>query len=332
MNNHSSRIVVVGGGKGSSNLMKGLKRYTSNLTAIVTMFDSGGSSGLLRQEFGLPPLGDLRQCLLALGEDTEETRPMREAMEYRFDDESSLNGHSVGNLFMAALTSRNNNIERSIEDLGRLLRVKGQVIPVTLERADLCAELEDGSVIQGESDIDLRQSPLPRVECIFLVPEVEANPRAIQAIMEADAVVLGPGDLYTSILPNLLPKGIPEAIANSDALCIYISNLMTKLGETDDFKASRFVGEVVKYMNPGKLDWAIINTHMPSDSVRKAYTAEHAYAVEFDLEDVRRQVTGIVAATLAKGILPLRHDPDLTASAVLQVMDTGRLVSLSGPF
>ncbi|MCH8109001.1 MAG: YvcK family protein, partial [Chloroflexi bacterium] len=244
------KILVIGGGSGSSNILRGLKRYPVELTVIVTMFDSGGSSGLLRKEFGYPPFGDLRQCLMALSDDSQDTQRLKEALEFRFGTDSSLKGHSVGNLLLAALTSLSDNLELALHDISRLLGVTGQVIPVTLETAELCAELDDGRLIVGESDIDLRFTPLPRIKKIFLNREVEANPRAIQAILDADAIVFGPGDLYTSILPNTLPKGIVDAVASSKGIRIYMCNLMTKQGETDGFKASDFTRTMTRYLNP----------------------------------------------------------------------------------
>jgi uncharacterized cofD-like protein len=325
VNGHRPKIVVIGGGSGSSNLLRGLKRYTSELTAIVTMFDSGGSSGLLREEFGFPPFGDLRQCLLALGDATQETQAVREALAFRFSSKSSLNGHNVGNLFMAALTSLNNDLEKAVDTMGQLLRVNGQVIPVTLQRADLCAELEDGSIVSGESNIDLRTASIPRIKRIFLDAEVQANPRAISAVTEANAVVLGPGDLYTSILPNLLARGLREAIAECQATRIYVCNLMTKRGETDNFKASDFLREVTRYLGRANLDWAVVNITTPSAAIQQAYVEEEAYPVEADLEDVKGYVNGVLAAPLATNELPLRHDSQRTAEVILQLMAAGRV-------
>ena len=322
-NGFRQSVVVIGGGTGISYVLMGLKQYDVNLTAIVTMFDSGGSSGLLRTEFGYPPLGDLRQCLLALGDETQETRILRDVFKFRFGLGTSLKGHSVGNLVLAALTSVDDDVEQAIARVSHVLHVKGQVVPVTLERADLCAELEDGHVIQGESNIDLRSSSTPRIKRIFLAPEVNANPKAIQAVMESDAIVLGPGDLYTSVLPNLLLTGMQGAIAESKATCIYVSNLMTKHGETDGFKASDFIREVAKYLKPATLDWVIVNSAMPSEAILRAYEAESAYPVRLDLEDARHYARGVLAASLASGERPLRHDPDRTAVAILKAMEAG---------
>ena len=319
------KIVVIGGGSGSSAVLQGLKRSTPKLSAVVTMFDSGGSSGLLQSEFGYPPLGDLRQCLLALSEDNETTRPLRELIGFRFLPESSLNGHSLGNLLLAALTTIGDDLERAIDEMARLLRVTGDVIPVALKRADLCAELEDGSIISDESSIDLRGKPSPRIERVFLNRPVAANPKAIKAILDADAVVLGPGDLYTSIIPNLLVKGIPGALAATKATRIYVCNLMTKLGETDGFKASDFVNELVCYLGGPHLDWAVINTRLLPESIREVYRLEAAQPVKADLELVQLYVPGVIAACLGNNQVPLKHNPDRIAEAVLSIIGSGRV-------
>ena len=324
-NGHRPKIVVIGGGTGISNILQGLKGYPADLTAIVTMFDSGGSSGLLREEFGYPPFGDLRQCIMALGADGQETEAIRRALEFRFGSKTSLNGHSVGNLLLAALTSVNNDLEQALKDIGHILGVSGQVVPVTLEQSELCAELEDSQIIQGESNIDFRSTPLPRITKIFLNPEVRANPKAIKAVLEADTLVFGPGDLYTSILPNLLVKGMVEAIDSCQATRLYVCNLMTKPGETDGFKASDFIKEVTNYLNPGHLDWALINTAIPTPDLLQAYKTENAYIVEPDLEEVSKYVYGTISKGFAQMSLPLRHDASATADAIYQASNVGRL-------
>ena len=324
-NSNEPKIVVIGGGTGSSVVLRGLKSHTSELTAIVTMFDSGGSSGLLQEEFGYPPLGDLRQCLLGLSEDDETTKALRELIGFRFRQESSLNGHSLGNLLLAALTTLGEDLERAIDQMARLLRITGHVIPVALERADLCAELEDGRVVRGESNIDLRGETSPRIERVFLDPTITANPKAIKSILDADAVVLGPGDLYTSIIPNLLADGIPQALAATKATRIYVCNLMTKLGETDDFMAADFVREVIRYLNGTCLDWTLVNTRPVSEAVREAYRDEGAHPVEVDLEAVGRQVPGVFATCVGNDQIPFMHEQDRIAEAVLSIASIGRV-------
>lgn len=319
------KIVVIGGGSGSSAVLRGLKHRTSKLSAVVTMFDSGGSSGLLQAEFGYPPLGDLRQCLLGLSEDSESNRALRELLDFRFQQESSLKGHSLGNLLLAALTTIGKDLEPAIEEMSRLLRITGRVIPVALDRADLCAELYNGDVVIGESNIDLRRQRDPRIKHVFLNPSASASPRAIDAILEADVVVLGPGDLYTSIVPNLLAKGIPEALAQTQATRIYVCNLMTKLGETDDFKTSDFVRQIIQYLNGPNLDWALINTQEISKDIQEAYLAEGAHPVICDIETVRDQVPGVFVTHLGNNKVPLKHDQSRIADSVFRIAEMGRV-------
>lgn len=210
--------------------------------------------------------------------------------------------------------------------MSRLLRISGQVLPVTLERADLCARLQSGEVIRGESNIDLRGQRSPKIDRVFLDPQVSASPRALSAIMDADVVVLGPGDLYTSIIPNLLVTGVSEALATTQATCIYVCNLMTKLGETDDFKASDFVGEMVRYMGGPHLDWVMVNSQEVPAEVRDAYLAEEAVPVVPDMELVRKQVPGVLAARLSNNQVPLKHDQKRVAEAVARIADIGRIL------
>ncbi len=317
------RIVVIGGGSGSSVLLRGLKRHAVDLTAIVTMFDSGGSTGLLRREFGYPPLGDLRQCLVALSEDSETTKALRSASEFRFEKDSSLNGHSLGNLLLAALTTVRNDLEDGIGEMSRILRIRGSVVPVSLEQADLCAELEDGSVLRGESNIDLRNAEIPRISRVFLDPPVAANPRALKAILAADVVVFGPGDLYTSIIPNLLVSDVAQALRLTNAKLVYVCNLMTKHGETDGYRASDFTGEICRYVGT-KLDWAVLNTGYVPPQVRRMYVDERAEPVEIDEEEVAKRADRILAAPFSVADPKVRHDSDRLAASIVRIAADGR--------
>jgi len=220
------RVVIIGGGSGSSAALRGLKSHNTDLTAIVTMFDSGGSTGILREEFGYPALGDIRQCLVALSPTgNEQIAALNSALGFRFDTGSSLQGHSVGNLVLAALTTVYNGVQGAIDELSTMMLLRGQVVPVTLDEAHLCARLVDGEVIRTESAIDLRGSNGPGISEVFLDSDVKANPRALEAIKTADAILLGPGDLYTSIVPNLLVEEISAAIRDTEAPVIYACKL-----------------------------------------------------------------------------------------------------------
>ena len=301
-------------------LLRGLRQHPVDLTAIVTTFDSGGSSGILRDEFGYPPFGDLRKCLVALSDSDNGMNSLRTASEFRFSSDSSLNGHSLGNLLLAALTSLHNDVEGAITEMSRMLNIDGKVIPVALQPADLCAELEDGSHLRGESTIDLRGGDIPRIMNVFLDPVVDANPRALEAIEDADAIVFGPGDLYTSIIPNLLARHVPEAVARSKARKIYICNLMTKCGETGDFAVSDFASEVVRYLNGLKLDSVLVNSRPVPRNVRTRYASEGAVPVVHDENKLSQHTRTVLAAPFSINHPKVRHDPERLAEAVLSAM------------
>ncbi len=329
MSNDRNKIVVIGGGSGTSAAIRGLKSHNTDLTAVVTMFDSGGSTGILRDEFGYPPFGDLRQCLAALSPDGDErTDALDQALGFRFDSDSSLNGHSVGNLVLAALTTAYGGLQPALDEISSILRVDGQVVPVTLSAAHLCARLLDGQVIRTESAIDLRGANAPGIDEVFLDKQVTANDRAINALNEADAILLGPGDLYTSVIPNLLVPGIAEAIRESNASVIYACNLMTKAGETDGFGASDFAREIVRYLDGRKLDYLLVNDSKFPTNVLNAYSQEHAEqvvivngrALEFASEIVEGDFVHI-------DDLQVRHDSKKLADVVMASLESKKPLS-----
>jgi uncharacterized cofD-like protein len=314
------RIVVIGGGSGSSVLLAGLKKRTSNITAIVSMFDSGGSTGILREEFGYPPLGDIRQCLAALSGDDQKAAALRSAFDFRFSSSSSLKGHSVGNLILAALTSAlDTGITGAIQELSAMLDITGRVVPVTLEDAHLCAELADGRVVVGESRIDLRGEETPPIKRVFLDRKAEANPEAVAAIAAADVVVLGPGDLYTSIVPNLLASGIPEALRSSAAPVTYVCNVMTKLGETSEYDAAKFTETIFHYMGDTKLDFAIVNTQSIPSDVQARYATEGAHPVDPDGDRIMRYTKSVIHESLLNLGPLVRHDGGRLAELVIGI-------------
>ena len=243
--NNEAKVVVIGGGTGLSTMLRGLKQYTSHITAIVTVGDDGGGSGKLREDLGMLPPGDIRNCILALA-DTEPL--MEDLLQYRFT-EGSLKGQCFGNLFLAAMAGISENFEDAVQKMSSVLAVKGKVLPVTLDDMKLIAELENGEIIEGESKIPseviFRNT---RIKKIAIKP-IDAKPleEAIKAINNADVIIMGPGSLYTSIIPNLLVKGIPEAICKSPAKKVYISNVMTQPGETDGFKVSNHLKVLMDY-------------------------------------------------------------------------------------
>lgn len=312
------KIVVIGGGTGTYTALLGLKKYTLNLTAIVSMSDSGGSTGRLRDEFGVLPPGDVRRALLALSSAPEQIM-LRRLFDYRFNKGASLSGHSFGNLFLTALTEITGREDKAIEEAGKILNIKGRVLPVTLTPNHLCARLEDGTVIRGETNIDIRRvRPDLRILDVFLDNPAKIHPEAAKAIKEADLVVIGPGDLYTSVIVNLLVEGLSKAVRETRGKVIYVCNIMNKHGETDDFRASGFVHEVSNYLgDEGVLDAVIINKgRYPAELLRK-YKEEKAFPVEVDLPEVKKLVSKVVIGDFAaKGTL-LRHDPQKLAKATL---------------
>lgn len=329
MSNDRNKIVVIGGGSGTSAAIRGLKSHNTDLTAVVTMFDSGGSTGILRDEFGYPPFGDLRQCLVALSPDGDErTDALDQALGFRFDSDSSLNGHSVGNLVLAALTTAYGGLQPALDEISSILRVDGQVVPVTLSAAHLCARLLDGQVIRTESAIDLRGANAPGIDEVFLDKQVTANDRAINALNEADAILLGPGDLYTSVTPNLLVPGIAEAIRESNASVIYACNLMTKAGETDGFGASDFAREIVRYLDGRKLDYLLVNDSKFPTNVLNAYSQEHAQQVVIDNGRALEFASEIVESDFVHiDDLQVRHDSKKLADVVMASLESKKPVS-----
>lgn len=317
----SPRIVVIGGGTGNYVVLKGLKQHTPNLTAIVAMTDSGGSSGRLRSELGQLPPGDVRQCLIALSPDSHSDLILRQLLDYRFDRGVGLEGHSFGNLFLAALTEISGSIADAIIEAGRMLRIKGTVLPVTMTKTDLHARLVDGSEVIGEASIDVREEKLGvGIDYVYLDPKAYIYPPVATAIEEADLVMMGPGDLYTSIIPNLLVDGVSEAIHKSRARVAYTVNLMTKPGESDAFKASDFVKEIMEYLGSGaRIDYLLLNVSPFPDKVLERYKRANAYPVESDLEECSKLVERIVELPMLAPGAPLRHDSDALAKAIMEL-------------
>jgi len=263
------RVVVIGGGAGTYQVLMGLKKYPFTLSAIVTMSDSGGSTGKLRKELSILPPGDVRRALIALSNLPLAEKTLEKLFDYRFHGKGSLRGHSVGNLLLAALTQITGREDLAIKEAGKILAVSGFVHPVTLDKTQLVAVLENGKRIVGESKIDLRwqgkeyaKSPIKKV---LLKPNAKVFTDAAKDIKNADLIILGPGDLYTSVVPNLLVEGVNQAIGRSRAKVVLIVNLMTKPGETDDFTASSFVKKIRDYLGPAsqKLSHVIVNTSFP---------------------------------------------------------------------
>lgn len=296
--NNEAKVVVIGGGTGLSTMLRGLKQYTSHITAIVTVGDDGGGSGKLREDLGMLPPGDIRNCILALA-DTEPL--MEDLLQYRFT-EGSLKGQCFGNLFLAAMAGISENFEDAVQKMSSVLAVKGKVLPVTLDDMKLVAELENGEIIEGESKIPseviVRNT---RIKKIAIKP-IDAKPleEAIKAINNADVIIMGPGSLYTSIIPNLLVKGIPEAICKSPAKKVYISNVMTQPGETDGFKVSNHLKVLMDYGVVENIDYVIANNGIIPPDIKEKYAKENAELVVLDYENISNLNVNVIEADLIK--------------------------------
>jgi uncharacterized cofD-like protein len=300
------RIVAIGGGTGLSSLLRGLKAYTSNLSAIVTVADDGGSSGRLRDEYRILPPGDFRQCLIALA-DAEPL--MKQLFEHRFK-EGSLDGHSFGNLFIMAMADVTGNFEKALRESGKVLAVKGTIIPSTLQDVTLVASI-NGHTVEGESKIPKQNAPISQV---FLKPDgALLNPEALQAIMNAELVVIGPGSLYTSILPNLLVEGMVEAIKASPALKVYICNLASQEGETEGYDVDDYLRVLHEHVGANIFDFVLVNSnnsHMPTGGQSQ---------VIFTPEDsTRHPEVRFIGADVVNIRIPSHHDPDKLARSIMR--------------
>lgn len=277
---NKAKVVVIGGGTGQSIFLRGLKKITPNITAIVTVADDGGGSGVLRSDLGMLPPGDIRNCLLALA-NTEPT--MQEVMQYRFE-EGGLKGQSFGNLFLAAMNGLYGNFETAVYKLSEIFNITGRVLPVTLESIDLIAKLKNGNIIKGESKIpkEVRKQK-SKIEEVYLEPK-DAKPlsEVINSIYEADYVIMGPGSLYTSIMPNLLVEGVVEAIKGTKAVKIYIPNVMTQPGETDGYDVLEHVKAINKHTKSNLIDYIIANSEIIPDNQFEKYKKDGANQVLLD--------------------------------------------------
>lgn len=322
------KIVVIGGGTGSFVALSGLKKYEVDLTAIITMMDSGGSSGRLRDELGVLPPGDVRQCLVALA---KSSRLLREMFNYRFE-EGELKGHTFGNIFLSTLSKTTGSMKKAIEEVGKILRIQGKVIPVTYDKSDLCIELEDGSVIEGETHIDEveKREKRAKIKRAFLKPVAHSNPDAKEAIQEADIIIIGPGDLYTSIIPNLLVEGIKGAISKSKARTIYVLNLMTKYGQTTNHSAKDHLNDLEQYIGRNIIDVVLVNKKTPKKEALAWYKDFEEHPVEDNLGDkngfqvIRKNLIRdvIIEASSSDSLHRsiIRHDSEKLAKAIMETL------------
>ena len=312
------RIVVIGGGTGLSTMLRGLKERTSNIVAIVTVTDNGGSSGRLSQQMGVLPPGDLRNCLVALS-DSEPT--LASLFQFRFDeDQEGLAGHSFGNLFIAAMTEiYKGNYEQAIAATSKVLAIRGKVYPSTTQNVMLLGEMEDGTIVEGETQIAHHSLPIKRM---YLRPE-NTRPllEALEAIRLADAIIMGPGSVFTSIVPNFLVDGIADAVDKSKAVKIYVCNVMTQPGETDNFTASDHLRALAQHA-PGRrlFDYALINKEPPDAEILERYEKYGQRFVTPDVDNIRAMGYTPVAVNLISQTDIVRHDPARLTEAIYRII------------
>lgn len=321
---HGARIVVIGGGTGLSTMLRGLKEYTSNITAIVTVTDDGGSSGRLQREFNMLPPGDIRNCLVALA-DAEPL--MQELFQYRFkpgrtsegNGESGLTGHSFGNLLLAAMLHITGDFEEAIRQTSRVLAIRGRVLPSTTRNVQLIAELHDGTIVEGETNITAAGRDIKRMR--LSDPHTEPLEETLEAIRTADAIIIGPGSVYTSIIPNFLVKGVAEAVSESRAIKIYVCNVMTQPGETNDYTASDHVNTVLSQAGMPIFDYVMVNVEEPSETLRNRYAGVGSQWVLPDVEKIRALGLRPITGSFISQSSVVRHDSDRLAEAIIEVIN-----------
>lgn len=313
------KIVVIGGGTGLSTMLRGLKKHSYNITAIVTVADDGGGSGALREDLGMLPPGDVRNCILALA----NTEPvMKELLNYRFKD-GRLKGQNFGNLFLAAMNGISINFEDAVQKMSSVLAVRGTVLPVTLDDMELEAVLENGNVVRGESNIPTQvKKQNSRIKDFRIIPEeADAVGDALCAIENADAIILGPGSLYTSILPNLLVKEISRAIAFTDVPKIYICNVMTQPGETTGYTVSDHVAEIIKYCGENIVDTVIANVESIDDILIDRYKAKNSELVILDKEKIEDMNISVVEGNLVEVRYNyIRHNANALSELIIKTI------------
>ena len=312
--NKMPRVVTIGGGTGSYSSLMGLKRHPLRLTAIVNMIDDGGSSGKLRDELGVLPPGDVRQCLVAL---SESSKLLRDMFSYRFE-EGGLRGHSFGNIFLSTLEKKTGSMKKAISEVGKILRIKGNVVPVTFTKSNLCVDLEDGKTIVGETHIDVVEKKEKRapIKNIYLMPKAKLNDDAKKAIEETNFILIGPGDLYTGIIPNILVMGVSKAIKNSRAKKIFVLNLMTKYGHTSGFGAKKHLEELEKYMGKNIIEYVLINSKKPKRKVLSWYEEYEEYPVKDDLGESKRYK--VVRKDLLKDVMVNQNSNDMLRRSIIR--------------
>lgn len=311
--NKGAKVVAIGGGTGLSMLLKGIKNYTNNITAVVTVGDDGGSSGRLREDMGILPPGDIRNCIAALADDDDL---ITELFQYRFKKGEGLEGHSFGNLFLTALCAITGNMVKAVKESSKVLNIRGEVLPATLDDMKLVAEYTDGTVIHGESNIPEAHKQIKK---LYTEPELcHALPEVLEAIAHADLIILGPGSLYTSVIPNLLVDGIVEAIVASTAKKIYVCNIMTQPGETDNYSVASHVNAIISHAKGQKIIDAVLVNNILPDNISEGYAKTGSIPVRLDMENIAPINIEVVSQKLIQenkqGLV--RHSSNRVAKAV----------------
>lgn len=320
-------VVAIGGGTGLSSLLRGIKKfvpeYIDRLSAVVTVSDNGGSTGILRRQLHIPAPGDVRNCITALAEDEDI---LTKVMQYRFEEGEGLKGHSFGNLFLTVLTKITGDFLDAVEITSKILNIKGEIIPSTDQMVNLVARFTNGEVINGEVEVtEYGKKLIAKIEDIWLEPsDVRVPEKAIDRILSADIIIIGPGSLFTSIVPNFLIKDIKEAVLKSKAVKVYICNVMTQYGETDGFTASDHVRVINRVITGEKdsniMDYVILNTQIPPDQVLKRYLAENSEPVVADAGNLSRMGLRVYARDLLNEGNYARHDPDRLNQVILEIL------------
>lgn len=314
------KIVAVGGGHGLAQLLLGLKEYSSNLTAVVTVADSGGSSGKLREEFNIVAPGDIRMCLVALA---DAPALMGELFQFRFSKDSHLLGHNFGNLFLTAMMQVTGDFEKAVKECGRVLAIRGRVMPSTVSNVQLVARYEDGSITEGEAKIPKLGQ---RIQQVFLKPDPVATAEALEAIAEADVIVLGPGSLYTSILPNLVIPEIARAIRDTKALKVFVCNVMTQAGETEGYSAGDHVQAIVDHAGEKVLDACLINVAEVPAYAQGRYKAEDQFPVTADVPRIKEMGYEVVATDFLYVKDYVRHDSTKLTNALIRLIERHKII------
>ncbi len=324
------KVVTIGGGTGSFVLLSGLKNYPIRLSAIVSTADDAGSTGVLRDELGVLPPGDIRQCLVALSDSSEK---MRQLMNYRFE-KGGLKGHNFGNLFLSALEKINKGFLRGLDDAINILNVKGEVIPVADSAVNLCMELKNGKILKGEHQINTNfEIEKKGIKRFYLNPRVRANKKAIQRLREADMIIIGPGNFYCSILPNFLIEGISKAICQSKAIVVFNCNLVNKKGHTEKFSLDDYVDTINKYIGKARINFVVFNSLKPSEKLIKKYQRKKEFITPFIKDKKAKRnykiiLTPLFGAEVKKNKNDLlkersliRHDPDRLAKTLMFLLE-----------